>query len=195
MISSNDHQLLDLLTEFYCQISGKLFWDGKWNDISNTVAGAASGIQPLLPKFVNIHASSGIESIKKAVENSPNNLVLGVTVLTSISKHECVSIFGSGTSKKVVKFAKDLVSVDAHGIICSPQELLALEKFTKLIKVVPGIRPAWAPSNDQKRITTPREAIDAGADYLVIGRPITNPPKEIGTPLDAVKKIIEEISD
>jgi len=82
------------------------------------------------------------------------------------------------------------------GIVCSALELEALgrdDRFKDLKKIVPGIRPSWSTANDQKRVLTPAEAIRAGADYLVIGRPITNPPLGVGSPIDAVQKILAEI--
>lgn len=174
-------------------VEGQLFWDGKWADISNTVGKAAKTLQPIKPMFINLHASSGKEAIKSAVENKGSSKVLGVTVLTSIDSEECFSIFGSAPSNKVMQFAKNLSVYGADGIICSPQELTLLRSFDNLIKVTPGVRPLWAAIDDQKRILTPREAVEAGADYLVIGRPITKPPAEIGSPVNAVEKIVEEL--
>lgn len=82
------------------------------------------------------------------------------------------------------------------GVIASPQEIEAIRRYCQpeFLVVTPGIRPEWAVAGDQKRIMTPGKAIKAGADYLVIGRPITKPPKEIGDPVDAAKKIAEEIA-
>ena len=188
---------LAVFRNLICVAKEKLFWDGKWADIPNTIAGAAQGIQPLSPMFINVHASSGMEAIKAAVANRGHSLVLGVTVLTSIKEEECISIFGDSPWKKVFQFAEMLVEAGADGIICSPQELNVLNTFAelhRLLRVVPGVRPSWAELGDQKRVMTPAEAIDAGADWLVIGRPITKPPAEIGLPVDAAKKIAEEIA-
>lgn len=179
--------------KLFSLVEGQLFYDGKWDDIPNTVKGAAKAISLIKPMMINVHASSGLESIIQTVENSPDSLVLGVTVLTSISSDECVSIFGERSQDKVIEFAKMLQTAKANGIICSPKELLLLKDFPELIKVTPGVRPLWAAVGDQKRVMTPKEALDAGADYLVIGRPITKPPSEIGSPIDAVNKIIEEM--
>lgn len=178
-------------------LDGKIFWDGKLNDIPNTVGGASKAIVGFGVKMFNVHVSAGREAVQKAVENKGDSLVLGVTVLTSIGERESVLIFGNHPENKVFQFVDILVSEGADGVICSPQEvkrLREIKKFEKLIFVTPGIRPAWAATDDQKRITTPADAIKAGVDYLVIGRPITNPPKEIGTPVDAAKRIAEEIS-
>jgi orotidine-5'-phosphate decarboxylase len=122
---------------------------------------------------------------------------MGVTVLTSINNEECVSIFGNDSVTKVIQFAHRLVDAGADGIICSAQEVVFLDKypqFGNFIKITPGVRPVWAAVGDQKRIMTPAEAIKAGADYLVIGRPITQPPAEIGGPVEAAKRIAEEIA-
>jgi orotidine-5'-phosphate decarboxylase len=194
LINYGDPSFLEKIKRLFRLVDGKLFWDGKWDDISNTVKGAANAISLLKPTMVNVHVSAGEEAIKAAVENSPNSIVLGVTVLTSISSEECYRIFGEYSGYKVNYFAQMLVRLGAGGIICSPQELSMFNKpeFKRLLKVVPGIRPLWAAANDQKRIMIPSEAVKAGADYLVIGRPITNPSNGM-TPQDAVKKIIKEL--
>lgn len=172
------------------------FVDGKLCDIPNTVKGASIAISRLDVKFFNVHASAGMEAIKAAVANKGNSQVLGVTVLTSISGDECVSIFGDEPGKKVLHFANNLVKAGADGIICSPQELTLLGswgEFRGLIKVTPGVRPEWAATGDQKRVMTPLQAMRAGADYVVIGRPITKPPAKIGGPVEAAKQVAYEI--
>jgi len=177
-------------------LEGKVFWDGKFADIPNTVGGASVPVAKMGVKMFNVHASAGRDSVIKAIANKGNALVLGVTVLTSINERECFSIFGDIPGPKVLQFSRILADVGADGIICSPQELELLgqqPELKKLLKVTPGVRPLWAAVGDQKRVMTPGEAIKAGADFLVIGRPITQPPAEIGGPVEAAKKIAEEI--
>lgn len=189
-------EILRKVRELFYLVEGKLFTDTKLADIPNTVAGASKAIAKIGVKMFNVHASIGKEAVKQAVTNRGNSLVLGVTVLTSILEEECVSIFGDKPGEKVIQFAKMLVEVGADGIVCSPQELEILNRFPelkKLVKVIPGVRPLWAAKGDQKRVMTPYEAIMAGATHLVIGRPITQPPPEIGTPVEAAEKIVEEI--
>ncbi|MDP2910613.1 MAG: orotidine-5'-phosphate decarboxylase, partial [bacterium] len=207
-----ESEAIDLLIKIRAlakEIGGeKCFLDGKFADIPNTVKDASVAVSRLGVKMFNVHASAGIEAIKAAVNNSmhiekdlpgldhggPANfkrsLVLGVTVLTSIDEDECKSIFGDTPDQKVFYFALRLAQNKADGIICSPQELRFLSQYPQaagdLIKVTPGVRPVWAAQGDQKRVMTPSEAIKVrGADYLVIGRPITNPPEEIGGPVEA----------
>lgn len=183
--------------EFIHSLGGQVFYDGKFNDIPNTVSGAVKAVAGLNVKMFNVHASAGRKSLEAAVVNKGNCQVLGVTVLTSIDAEECISIFGDRPGPKVLQFAKMLAEVRADGIICSPQELELLGKQKELdclLKITPAVRPEWATAGDQKRIMTPAEAIKAGATALVIGRPITKPPAEIGTPADAAKKITEEIT-
>lgn len=175
---------------------GSIFFDGKFDDIPNTVAGAAKAIAAMNVKMFDVHASAGRKSVEAAVENKGRSLVLGVTVLTSISENECLSIFGDYPGEKVLYFARMLVSAKADGVVCSPQELSLLGKadgLEPLMKVIPGIRPDWAAAGDQKRVMTPREAIKAGATMLVVGRPILEPPAVIGSPVDAVESILGEI--
>lgn len=168
--------------------------DGKLADIPNTMKGAVRSIVSHGGvAWTNLHASIGEESIRKAVEARDGIDILGVTVLTSIDPEECTSIFGDEPHIKVPQFATMLVNCDAQGVICSPKELAYLQDplFDGLYKLTPGVRPLWAAVGDQKRVMTPGEAIEVGADGLVIGRPITKPEgRTIG---EAVESICEEI--
>lgn len=181
---------------------GKVFYDGKFKDIPNTVAGASRAVADLEVYMFNVHASGGIEMMKAAVDVLEKEkidfggMVLAVTVLTFLSEEDAQLIYGQPSKTKVVQFARYANIANIDGLICSPKELSVLaqyEEFKDLLKVIPGIRPKWAQKGDQKRVMTPGEAVLAGADYLVIGRPIRQPPKEIGNPVDAAKKIAEEI--
>lgn len=177
-------------------LGGKIFWDGKFDDIPNTVGGAAKAVAGLNVKMFNVHASAGVEAMMAAVANKGESLVLAVTVLTSLEENNAHLLFGGPSKAKVLQLARDAKLAGCDGIICSPQELELLGKqkeLAGLIKVTPGMRPEWAVVGDQKRVMTPGEAIKAGADYLVIGRPITKPPPEIGGPIEAAKRIAEEI--
>lgn len=182
---------------FIHERGGQVFLDGKFDDIPNTVAGAARAAAALGVKMFNVHASSGIEAMTAAVANKGRSLVLAVTVLTSHDDAACRRIFGASAKEKVLQMARDAREAGVDGIVCSPQELemLGHEKdFATLMKVTPGIRPEWAVRGDQKRVMTPSQAIKAGATALVIGRPITAPTKEVGTPVAAVRRIADEIA-
>jgi orotidine-5'-phosphate decarboxylase len=183
--------------KFLNELNAEIFIDSKLNDIPNTIAGSAKEIAKLEPLFFNVHASSGIEAMKEAGKNSGNSRVLAVTVLTSLGEDEAHHIFGNPSKTKVLELAMDARLAGIGGIICSAQELKLLRKQKELdgmLMVTPGIRPEWAAAGDQKRITTPREAILDGADYLVIGRPIQNPPAEVGSPEKAAIHIASEIA-
>lgn len=178
------------------RMGGQVFFDGKFDDIPNTIAAASRVISRMGVKMFNVHASCGMDSIKAAADNKGSSQLLVVTVLTSISEDESNRIFGTPAHDKVIQFAQDAKTAGADGIICSPQELELLAQLPDLrdlLKVTPGIRPEWADNNDQKRILTPSQAIKMGATHLVVGRPISNPPRGIGSPVDAAKKILEEI--
>lgn len=198
-------QVVKFVRDFGC---GVLF-DGKFDDIPNTVGAASKEVSALGVNMFNVHASAGIEAMAAAVANKGNALALAVTVLTSLEENNAHLTFGAPSKVKVLQFARDAKIAGMDGIICSPQELQLLRKqpeLTEMIMVTPGIRPTWAAKGDQKRVTTPAEAIKAGADYLVIGRPIRKPPEIIevdtekkhmkvpGSPLEAAKLIAEEIA-
>ncbi|OGF14697.1 orotidine 5'-phosphate decarboxylase [Candidatus Falkowbacteria bacterium RIFCSPLOWO2_02_FULL_45_15] len=182
---------------FVQERGGQVFYDGKFCDIPNTVGNAAKAAAGLGVQMFNVHASAGVEAMMAAVANKWKALVLAVTVLTSLEENNAHLIFGGSSKAKVLQLARDAKIAGCDGIICSPQELELLGKQKELVgllKVTPGVRPEWAATGDQKRVMTPAEAIKAGATVLVIGRPITKPPAEIGTPVDAAKKILEEIA-
>ncbi len=190
------HTLALMLYELGLEVG----WDGKWSDIPNTITGAANAlIRHGFAKWCNVHASAGSKSIEAAAKvfNTIGTTKLyGVTVLTSIDEYECLSSFGDTPDQKVLQFAQMLNEKDAQGIICSPQELKFLKKYSQLQrmwKTTPGVRPHWASENDQKRVMSPFEAIVDGADHLVIGRPITHPPNDVGTPEKAVELIAKEM--
>lgn len=194
--------------EFARTHGAPIFCDTKFKDIPETVKKSARAITRHQPDFFNIMADNSPEALRAAVEGidsaiadfnlSKRPILLGVTVLTSIDDSTCQSIYGGASADKVLQFASAAAEAGLDGVVCSAQEasLLRSNPATKnLILVTPGIRPAWAVSGDQSRITTPKQAITQGSDYLVVGRPITQPPDEIGSPQNAIKKIMEEIND
>lgn len=188
-------------------LGGEVFYDGKFNDIPNTVAAASRGITRLGVKMFNVHAMGGIEMMKLALQAAKEEaaqlgtsrpLVLGVTMLTSIDQktmNQELRIPGD-VETQVVHLARLADEAGLDGVIASPQEIEAIRKIVsrRMLIITPGVRPSWAAAQDQKRIMTPSEAIHKGASYLVIGRPITKPPAEVGTPVDAVTRIAEEIA-
>lgn len=158
-----------------------VFLDLKLHDIPNTVAGGVRAVLPLAPRMLTIHASGGaamIEAARHAVESAgPNRpILLAVTVLTSLDA-EALSATGvtGSPQEQVLRLARLAMHAGADGLVCSPHEVAAIRRelgdAPKL--VVPGIRPAGMPSGDQVRTMTPAEAVAAGADWIVVGRPIT----------------------
>jgi len=174
----------------------RVFLDGKFCDIPNTVGAASKAASELGVMMFNVHASCGVAAMKAAVANRGYSQVAAVTVLTSLEENEAHLIFGQPSKAKVIQMTQWAKLAGVQAIICSPQELALLKSRPELGGldfVTPGVRPGWAAKGDQKRVMTPGEAVKAGAEYLVIGRPITQPPEEIGGPVEAAKKIAEEI--
>jgi len=174
-----------------------IFYDGKFNDIPNTIERATKEAVALGVNMFNIHASSGVEAMRIAAKNKMNATLLAVTVLTSLSEDDCKAVFGKSVEDTVRLFAENAKEAGCDGIICSSQDLRYLNRYKELkdfMMVTPGIRPEWAALNDQKRVMTPGEAVKAGASKLVIGRPITNPPNGM-TIAQAVEKVLEEVEE
>jgi orotidine-5'-phosphate decarboxylase len=185
------------MRELFQILDGKFFYDGKWNDVDDpTIIGTAKGVQPLGAELIDFHTPSGEKAGRAVVANKGVSKTLGVTVLTSLGATECVSIFGKRPIPKVLQFAQLLVDWGVDGIVCSPLELKALRRkglLEYLETMTPGIRPKWAVPVGQTRFTTPSKAVLDGADNLVIGSPITRPPAVIGSPVDAARRIAEEV--
>jgi orotidine-5'-phosphate decarboxylase len=154
-----------------------LFLDLKLHDIPNTVSGAVSSVKDLKPKFLTVHAAGGFPMIKAAADSAPDISITAVTVLTSLDVHE-LSVMGVPLSPLdyAVSLAKNAVAAGARSLVCSPLEVAAIrsEVGMDIELITPGVRPADAELGDQSRVMTPKEAINSGANYLVIGRPITS---------------------
>jgi orotidine-5'-phosphate decarboxylase len=175
-------------------MGANVFLDLKLHDIPNTVALAVESAAQLEIQMLTIHLSGGEAMIRAAVSAKPRDvLLLGVTVLTSANEE---TIRQTGIPDKIENHVLRLANLGVEngidGVVASPHEITMLRrKFGDKIKiVVPGIRPSGSESADQKRVMTPREAIRAGADYLVIGRPIIAHPR----PSEAVARILAEVS-
>ena len=174
-----------------------VFADTKLSDIPNTVAGAAAAIARLGVSMFNVHATAGVEAMRAAREASDKAaveagkqrpLVLGVTVLTSLDQDSLAQQGISSTVlEQVVRLARLSEKAGLDGVVASPAEVRAIKEAcgADFITVVPGIRPQ-AVEDDQRRTMTPREAVEAGADYIVIGRPIT----KAADPVKAVEDIV-----
>jgi orotidine-5'-phosphate decarboxylase len=171
----------------------KVFLDLKLHDIPNTVARAVESASKLGIQMLTIHLSGGGEMIHAAVAARKNNmLILGVTVLTNADESTLRQIgVPDKIDNQVLRLAKLGVENGIDGVVASAREIKTLRANfgDKLKIVVPGIRPVRSEPADQKRVMTPREAIDAGADYLVIGRPIVAHPR----PREAVAEILNEL--
>ena len=171
----------------------KVFLDLKLHDIPNTVARTVESAGQLGVQMLTIHLSGGAEMIRATVAARKNNLsILGVTVLTSADEQTLRQVgISDNIRDHVLRLAKLGLDAGIDGLVASPHEVKMLRaQFGAKVKlVVPGIRPSWSEARDQKRVMTPREALEAGADYLVIGRPIIAHPR----PREAVTKILNEI--
>src|SRR6516165_8283403 len=156
-----------------------VFLDLKLHDIPVTVAGAARAVARLRPDVLTVHAAGGADVIRAAVEAAPGTMVAAVTVLTSLGDDDLGQIGMTGpVPDAVLRLATLAVAAGAQGLVCSPREVAALrsEVGPDVTLITPGVRPAGSDANDQARVATPEEALRAGADLLVIGRPITSAP-------------------
>ena len=163
--------------EIQSRFSGiEIFLDLKLHDIPNTVAGACRSVADINPKFLTVHASGGSKMISAASSTLPNVEITAVTILTSLDQEQMIAMgLNENIETLTLSLAKNAVNSGARAIVSSPQEVSLLRKHLgeKVTLITPGVRPSGAERDDQERVMTPREAIDAGADFVVIGRPIT----------------------
>ena len=172
-----------------------IFLDLKLHDIPNTVAGAVKALLPLKPKMLTFHTAGGKAMMQVAAAEAKGSgvLLLGVTLLTSLDQQAITQIgFNQSLESHVLRLAELAHSAGLDGIVCSPLELSAIKTRFKndLITVVPGIRPEGSVKGDQSRTMTPAQAQERGADYIVVGRPITEAEK----PAEAAKKILGQLA-
>jgi len=174
----------------------RVFLDLKLHDIPNTVRHAALAAADLGVDLITVHASGGkrmIAAAREAVDGSPTR-VLAVTVLTSIAEEELRTEVGIAETpaQTVARFAAMAVEAGAHGVVASPLEIGVLRETIgeEPLIVTPGVRPEWAGKDDQARITTPRQAAEAGADFVVVGRPVLKHDR----PGEAVESIKKELA-
>lgn len=175
------------------RVKPSVFLDLKYHDIPNTVAGAIESVTSLDVSFLNVHASGGPEMMQAARKVCPPNIkLLAVTVLTSLndSALDAVGQF-TPAQDQVLRLARLTHSVHLDGVVCSAHEVKHLRNALPkdFVLMVPGIRPEGSEAGDQKRIMTPKQAVEAGATHLVIGRPITG----AKDPAQAARDIYESI--
>ena len=178
-----------------------VFLDLKLHDIPNTVSETVKVCTRYGARLMTLHASGGREMMSRAADAArseaenqrlPKPGLLAVTVLTSLNDRSIQEIgISTDTKEQVIKLAKLAEESGMDGVVCSPWEIEIVKKETgqDFLVVSPGIRPAWSAAHDQKRIMTPSQAIEKGADYIVIGRPIIAAP----SPSEAFDKIVREI--
>ena len=180
----------------------KVFVDLKFHDIPNTVARDVGMMTKHGANMINMHASGGLEMMQTARNSSdnaaykaniPRPILLGVTILTSIDETGFQQNFGSERqlTDQVVYLAQLAQAAGLNGVVASPLEIEPIRKACgdNFLIVTPGIRPIWADPGDQRRVTTPAEAINRGADFIVVGRPII----EAEDPLEAAERILDEM--
>ncbi len=174
-----------------------VFLDLKFHDIPNTVARACQAGADLGVWMINVHAMGGRKMLEAAREalpaNDSNPKLIAVTVLTSMGADDLKEIGLNHSPAEQVKHLATLThDCGLDGVVCSPQEITLLrEELESTFELItPGIRPEWSATDDQKRIMTPAEAMQAGSNYLVIGRPIT----QAEQPMQALEKIEKELN-
>jgi orotidine-5'-phosphate decarboxylase len=169
---------------------GRIFLDLKLHDIPETVGRAVSSAVRFGAELLTIHTAGGLEMMKRAVEAAGATRILGVTVLTSLAESDLAADgIGGGVADAVVRRARVAAAAGVPGLVCSPQEVAQVKAASGLLTVVPGVRPAGAALGDQKRVATPATTIAAGADYLVVGRPI----RDAAVPAQAFAAVVREV--
>ena len=179
------------------ELNFDVFLDLKFHDIPNTVARACQAGADLGVWMLNVHAMGGRKMLEAAREalpaNAGNPKLIAVTVLTSMGAKDLNEIgLTNSPAEQVKKLASLTNDCGLDGVVCSPQEITLLREDldTSFELITPGIRPEWSVTGDQKRIMTPAQAVQAGSNYLVIGRPIT----QADQPMQALEKIEKELN-
>ncbi len=193
---STGSEILKILKQRQKQI----FLDLKFHDIPNTIAGACRSAKAYEVDLLTIHATAGRNALKAAVEalgenNEKHTQLLAITVLTSLNSRELA--FDLKIPLELSEYALQMALLakesGVNGAVCSPHEVEQLRQVCgkDFLLVCPGVRPSWSETGDQSRVMTPAQALKAGANYLVIGRPITN----AIDPVQAWQKICEEVEN
>jgi len=172
---------------------GKVFLDLKLHDIPETVARAVASAMSLGAELLTVHTAGGLSMMKRAAQAAQGRAkLLGVTVLTSLAEDDLRADGIAGSMREaVVRRAQLAAQAGLAGVVCSPQEVADVRQACpSLLLVVPGVRPAGAEKGDQKRVATPGSAIAAGADYLVLGRPI----RDAASPAAAFAAVVAEVT-
>ena len=179
------------IINYAAQKGFEIFLDLKLNDIPNTVKKSIEGLSSLPINMLTVHTSGGKDMMSAAMEAvyGTDIKVFGVTVLTSLDDEDTAAIFNRTSSEQVEAMLDQAESVGIDGVVCSPYELTDVKKRESLLSITPGIRLQDS-DDDQKRVKTPKEAINLGADYIVIGRPITSS-ENIGETLNEIYSSIK----
>lgn len=176
------------------RIKPSIFLDLKYHDIPNTVAGAIESVASLDVSYLNVHAAGGSEMMRAAKGSCPRNTaLLAVTVLTSSNDSTLEEVGQRGpAAEQVLRLARLTHASGLDGVVCSAHEIKTLRNALpkSFVLMVPGIRPEGSDAGDQKRIMTPRQAVEEGATHLVIGRPIT----QAKNPEAAVRDILASVA-
>lgn len=166
-----------------------IFLDLKLHDIPNTVAGGLRAVLPLGPAIINVHAAGGramLDAARHAVDDfdGPRPWLIGVTILTSLDDNDLREVgYADRAATQVDRMAALCDACGLDGVVCSPREISGLRAARRpgFRLIVPGIRPADVSTGDQKRVMTPFDAVNIGADVIVVGRPITQAADPVAT--------------
>ncbi len=166
-----------------------IMYDVKAFDIKNTVIGFAKSLKKIGVSYATVHLLNGEETLKSIVSEAKDIKFIGVSVLTSFSNDELELLgFKNDVEEQVQRLVKIASKAKLHGVVCSPREVKIVKKIdSKLICFTPGVR-LESNNDDQKRTMSPKEAMDQGSDYLILGRPLTS-----GNPKENIKKIIKSL--
>ncbi len=166
-----------------------IMYDTKAFDIKNTISAFSKSLANLDISYANVHILNSEETLKEAVKQAGNVKLIGVSVLTNFSDNDLKKLgFSNNVKEQVETLTKIASSAGLYGIVCSPREVKMIKKIDpKLICFTPGVRLS-SETHDQKRTMTPKEAVNEGSDYLILGRPLTS-----GNPRENIKKIIQSL--
>lgn len=199
MFCSSDAAAIDNLMKIrsiFAEAKGRIFWDGRLAGIAGTVGPTTRTLSDLGVSMLSVQGEQGVRSIVAATENKGRSLLFAATPRSSVDHEDCRQPKSLALSKQVMRLMQTVADKGIDGVICSSHETADIRLHAPgLLIATRDVRPGFIPVKNRSKVITPSEAIAAGADAVIIGKPISQPPSDVGGPVRAAEQIVEEIAE